>query len=833
MKSEASVVVVGAGCVGLSAAWHLAQLGWRDVVVVEQGALPAAGGSSSHAPGGMFQTNPARFMTQAARHSVRFYADLRDENGDACAELTGGLELAVSPARLQEIRRRRAIGRGFGLQGEMLSPAECAKLLPHLDSKRVLGGLFVPDDGSIRMVPSMQALAKKVSETGAVEICDRTVVTGFQVSENKRGEKKIVGVETDQGKIKTDRVLCCAGIWGPKIARMAGLVFPFLPLSHPYAVSRPIAALEKSAKQRGEISFPIARAQDHDLYFRARWDRCGVGSYRHRPQPVSAEALLPPDQAEVMPSLLKWNPDLLAESWRRARVLFPDLGALEEASEQINGVFSFTADGHSILGESLALRGFWAAEAVWLTHAPGLGKIIAEWMHAGEPQADCHLADINRFHKNQYAPDHIRRRSLRTYIEVYDILHPKVQPGTCRGIRRSPMHSRHQELGAEFFEASGFERPQWYEANRNLLQPLETPERDEWSGRHWSPIESAEAMAVRQRGGIFDLSAFSVLEVSGSGAMAFLQRLCANNVDVETGRIVYANLLTDSGGIAADLTVIRTGPQKFLLPTGGAAGPRDFAWLSRFQPGDDSVRLADLTGRFAVAGFWGKGALAAADEVAAGLGGLKYFRAGEFFVGGTVPVLAARISYIGEYGWEFYAPSECGAALWDELRRVGDSHGMIPAGFGAFNALRMEKGMRGYGAELDADRNPLEAGLGFAVKFGKGDFKGRSALERIRDAGTVRKLCVFTVDDGQALLGLETIYAADDKSGKGDKPLGYVTSADFGPAVGKSIGMAYLPVEFSKAGTRLEVDYLGTRLGAEVAADILFDPNGARLRGKY
>ena len=828
MKSEASVVVIGAGCVGLSAAWHLAGLGWRDIIVVDQGKLPAAGGSSSHAPGGMFQTNPARFMTDAARYSVHFYAALRDDDGKPCAELTGGLELAQRPERLKEIRRRRAIGRGFGLQGEILSPAECAKLLPHLNPRQVLGGLFVPDDGSIRMVPSMQALAKKVAETGAAELRDETVVTGFQFSENKRGEKSVVQVDTNRGPIKTRCVLCAAGIWGPKIARMAGLVFPFLPLSHPYAVSRPIPALEGAAEQHGEISFPITRAQDHDLYFRARWNQCGVGSYRHRPVPVSAEELLPPEKAEVMPSLLKWNPEMLEKSWRRARELFPDLGALEEASEQINGVFSFTADGHSLLGESAALRGFWAAEAVWLTHAPGLGKLVAEWMHSGEPQADCHLADINRFHRSQFAPEHIRQRSLRTYIEVYDILHPKVQPGTCRGIRRSPMHARHQELGAEFFEAGGMERPQWYEANRDLLRPLDTPERDEWSGRHWSPIESAEALAARRRGAVFDLSAFSVLEVCGSGALSFLQRLCANNVDVAPGRVVYANLLNDSGGIMADLTVIRAGPERFLLPTGGAAGPRDLAWLARHHPGDDSARLSDLSGQFAVAGFWGKGALEAVDELDANLRELKYFHAGEFFVGGKIPVLAARVSYIGEYGWEFYAPSECGAALWDELRRVGGARGMIAAGFGAFNALRMEKGMRGYGTELDADRNPLEAGLGFAVKFDKGDFKGRAALEKIRDAGISRTLCVFTVDDGQALLGLETVYAAG-----GDRPLGYVTSADFGPSAGKSIGMAYLPAEFSAAGTRLEVDYLGARLGAETTADILFDPKGGRLRGKY
>ena len=289
-----------------------------------------------------------------------------------------------------------------------------------------------------------------------------------------------------------------------------------------------------------------------------------------------------------------------------------------------------------------------------------------------------------------------------------------------------------------------------------------------------------------------------------------------------------------------------------MIPTGGAGGPRDFAWLAKHHPGDDSVRVADLSGKFAIVGFWGRGALEAVDEVDSGLRELKYFRAGEFFVGGRVPVLAARLSYIGEYGWEFYAPAECGVALWDSLRRIGARRGMIAGGFGAFNALRMEKGMRSYGAELDVRRNPLEAGLGFAVKFDKGEFKGRAALEKVREARVTRKLCTFTVDNGQPLLGLEPVYAEADSANDSEtgnkvgaetenkvgaefkqRCVGYTTSADFGPNVGKSIGMAYLPVALAKPGTRLEVDYLGTRLGAEVADDVLFDPKGERLRGKY
>ena len=835
MKPNSPLVIIGAGCVGLSAARHLAELGWRDIVVVDQGPRPNFGGSSTHAPGGMFQTNPARFMTRAAHESVHFYAALRDENGRPCAELTGGLELAQTPARLQELRRRRAVGRNYGLQNEIIPPAECADLLPHLDRKQVLAGMFVPDDGSIRMVPMIKALAEQVEKTGAADIEDKTTVTAIKTAENKRGEKRVVSVVTDRGEIKTDRVLCCAGIWGPKVARMVGQPIPFTPMSHPYAVSRPIPALAEAAKAKGEISFPIARAQDGDLYFRARWDRCGVGSYRHRPRPISADDLLPPEQAKTMPSLLEWDPELLRASWDNARVLFPDLGGLDEATECINGVFSFTADGHSLLGESIVARGFWVAEAIWLTHAPGLARIVAEWMHSGEPQTDCAAADVNRFHPHMTAPDYIRRRSLRTYIEVYDVLHPKVQSGSCRDIRQSPMHSRHESLGAHFHEASGFERPHWYESNAKLLRPLDTPERDEWSGRHWSPIEQAEAAAVRERGGLFDLSGFSVLEVCGSGALSFLQRLCANDVDAEAGKVVYTNLLTDAGGIAADLTVIRLGPERFLLPTGGAAGPRDFAWLLRNHPGDDSVHLSDASGKYAIAGFWGRGALDAAAELSPDLvpERLGYFRARNVFVAGQVPALAARLSYVGEFGWEFYAPSECGPALWDALMRVGEKRGMTPAGFGAFNALRMEKGMRGYGSELDVNRNPLEAGLSFAVKFDKGDFKGRAALKKIRDAGLQQKLCTITVDNGQALLGLETVYATNGNGTGGNEPLGYISSADFGPIVGKSIALAYLPASHSTPGTPVEVDYLGTRTAAQVAPDILFDPKGDRLRGKY
>ena len=828
MKSHAKVVIIGAGIVGASAAYHLAELGWRDIVVVDQGPLSKPGGSTSHAPGGMFQTNPARFMCEAAQYTVQFYDGLH-YGGEKCAQLAGSLELAQTPARLKELHRRCAIGRAFGLQGEVITPKECGDMLPHLDSAKVTGGYFVPDDATCHSNECNLAIMEKAKETGAAEFFGDTTVIGIATKENSRGEKRVASVITDKGEIKTEMALCCAGFWGPKIGRMVGQPIPLMPMSHLYAMSRPIDSLSSLAKERGEVVLPLTRAQDNDLYFRSYFSQWGVGTYGHEPMPIWADEILPPQKAKVMPSLLEWRGDLYNESWNLARKLFPDIGNVEESTDRINGVFSFTVDGQSILGESLIARGFWVAEAIWFTHGGGVGKLIAEWMHEDEPPCDCHLADVNRFYPHATSPEFILQRGVRTYIEVYDILHPKDPSSVCRNLRRSPMDSRHREKGGYMMEVGGFERPQWFHSNEELLNEFTPPPpRDEWSARHWSPIESAEAQATRKYAGIYDLSAFALFEVAGSGALNFLQHLSANNLDVPPGRVVYTNLTSNAGGIACDLTIMRMEKNRFYVVTGGGSAPQDFAWLIKNHPGDDSVHLSDIGGNFAAIGLWGPKAA----EIMSSLCGddlsaesLKYFHWKHIFVG-AIPVVAVRLSYIGEFGWEFYTSSEYGLALWDSLTEAGQKHKLAACGFGGFNELRMEKGMRSWGTELDIDRNPLEAGLSFAVKFDKGEFKGRDALLKIKKEGIHRRLCTVVLNQNQALLGGEAVYADG-------KVRGYITSADYSPSAKKTVGFVYLPTEIAKEETPLQVDYLGERFDAQVVRDILFDPQGLRLRGKY
>ena len=419
-------------------------------------------------------------------------------------------------------------------------------------------------------------------------------------------------------------------------------------------------------------------------------------------------------------------------------------------------------------------------------------------------------------------------RCAQQYREVYDVIHPLQQMENPRPLRLSPFHRRLEEQRAVFFESAGWEAPQWFEANAPLLERYadRIPPRDGWAARHWSPIQGAEHLAVRHAAGLFNLSAFTKIDVSGPGALPFLERLAANKIDGPVGRVVYTSLLNEAGGIKADLTITRLGPQRFLILTGGGAGPQDLAWLRRHAPADGSVAIADITSQWAGVGLWGPRArdvLAAVAEEDVANAAFPYFTAQPLTID-TVPVFALRISYAGELGWELYCPTEHGLRLWDALWGAGQPHGLIAAGGGAFNSLRLEKGYRLWGADIHTEYTPDEAGLGWAVRPGKGDFIGRDALLRARQSGVARRLCCLTLDEpGQAILGKEPIMVDG-------RTVGYITSADMGYSVGKFIAYGYLPVDLATTGRPVEIVYFGQPLRAAVAEEPLFDPGMSRLK---
>ncbi|WP_409056454.1 FAD-dependent oxidoreductase [Streptomyces sp. SYP-A7185] len=803
------VVVIGAGIVGCSLADELTTRGWTDVTVLEQGPLPAPGGSTSHAPGLVFQTGPSKTLTAFAAYTVEKFGAL-EMDGLSCFNPVGGLELATTPERWADLHRKAGYAASWGIRAELVGPARCKEMWPLIDESEVLGGLHTPDDGLARAVLACRAQIERARARGA-RFLDRHTVTGIEQEEGR-----VTAVVTDRGTFPADHVVSAAGFWGPVIGRMAGVDIPLLPLAHQYAKTGPLAELAGVNDPDTEASKPILRFQDRDLYFREHTDRIGIGSYAHRPLPVDAFTVPAYDDAVDMPSSYPFTEEDFAPSWEDCGRLLPSLRD-SHVAEGFNGVFSFTPDGMPVLGESRALRGFWLAEAVWVTHSAGVAKAVAEWMVDGRPSVDVHDCDLTRFETAQRSPAYVADRGAQQFVEVYDVLHPLQPMERPRPLRVSPFHARQQELGAVFLEGGGWERPHWYEANAPLLADVEVPARDAWSARYWSPIAAAEAKATREKVALYDMTPLRRLEVSGPGALAFLQHMTSNNLAKKPGAVTYTLLLDEAGGIRSDLTVARLAPDRFQV---GANSPADLDWLLRHAP--DGVHLRDSTAGTCCIGVWGPLArdlvqpLTRDDFSHEGFG---YFRAKETYIG-HVPVTAMRLSYVGELGWELYTDADTGLRLWDTLWEAGQAHGVIAAGRSAFNSLRLEKGYRAWGHDMTTEHTPYEAGVGFAVRMDRGDFVGRAALERL--GPPARKLTALLLDDPAAVvLGKEPVFVDG-------VPAGYVTSASYGYTLGRCVAYAWLPP--LEPGTGVHVEYFGEKVPATVAEEPLFDPKMTRIR---
>jgi glycine cleavage system aminomethyltransferase T/glycine/D-amino acid oxidase-like deaminating enzyme len=812
------VVIIGAGIVGAGLADELTERGWTDVTVLEQGRLWAAGGSSSHAPGLVFQTNGSKSMTEYARYTVEKYSGL-ELDGQWCFRQVGGLEVATTQERLEELKRRLGFATSWGLDGRLLDPDETVAAWPLLDRDRILGGYLVPTDGLAKAVRATEAMGRRAIERGA-RFADEQTVSAIRTDDGR-----VRAVITDRGEFPADIVVSCAGIWGPTIGAMVGMRTPLQPLAHQYARTTQVPALAAMAAPDDlENLRPILRHQDRDLYVREHVDRLGVGAYGHRPMPVDPAALVAPREAPVMPSVLEFTPADFEESWGWAQELIPALREAEVESG-INGVFSFTPDGFPLLGESPTVAGFWVAEAVWVTHSAGVAKAMAEWLVDGAPTVDVHESDVNRFEPHQVGPEHIRARGIQNFVEVYDILHPLQPMEAPRPLRVAPFHQREQELGAVFLEGAGWERPHWYEANAGLVERYadRIPERSAWASRYWSPIAGAEALATRDGVAMYDMTSLKRLVVSGPGACAFLERLSTNRIDRPVGSVVYSLLLGEDGGIRSDLTIARLKTDKFQI---GANGNLDLDWLRRHAPTDGSVHIESTTAGTCCIGLWGPRARDVIADLAAGdvsNAAFRYFQARDTYLG-QVPARMLRLSYVGELGWEIYTPSDMGLKLWDTLWAAGQAHGIVAAGRSAFSSLRLEKGYRSWGTDMTTEHDPFEAGLGFAVRMDKGDFVGRSAIEGRSEATARRRLTCLTLDrPTDVVMGKEPIRVDG-------QAVGYVTSAAFGYTVGRSIAYGWLPAELAGVGRAVEIESFGERLPATIAAEPLFDPDMSRLR---
>ncbi len=829
--SSAKVVIIGAGIVGNSIAYHLANLGWKDIVQVDKGPMPNPGGSTGHASNFIYYVDHNKEMTALTIESANQYR--------AWGVYTecGGMEVARSETRMNELRRRMDSAKNWGVDSaRLLTPAEVKELVPFINEEILVGAFYVPEVGVCDSLRFGTLCREKAEEMGALQVWGNTEVTDLGVEDGQ-----IKRVVTTRGTIEAEYVVIACGVWAPKVAEMAGAFIPLTPVVHQMADYGPVPVFEKSTKA---IEYPIVRDMDVLMYERQDGIGFEVGSYAHRSILHDPEEIPSVEEAKLSPTEFPFTQEDFDPQLEDALELFPEILGDEKVGQKyaINGLISLTPDGMPVLGETPEVKNLWSACAVWVKEGPAVGKSIAEWMTYGEPRIDCNQSDISRFHAHQKTRQHTKRRAFEAFPKTYGIVHPAEQYLSDRPLRKSPMYEWHLAHGGEMFEVAGWERAQWYNSNAPLVEKYGVQQRpNEWDARWWSPIINAEHLAMRESAGIFDLSAFAIFDILGTGALDSVQRVCLRQMDVAPGRVVYTPVLSEAGGFKSDLTVMRLARDHFRVVTGGAHGMADLKWFKdHLAP---MASIVDLTTAYTTVGLWGPNArriLAKLTRADISHGAFKFGTCRTLEVGSQV-VLASRISYVGDLGWELYVPMEQGQRLWDELWEAGQAFGITACGMGVYGTPgRLEKSFRAYGAELDDDYNVVEADMAPA-KVKAQDFIGRDALLRHMGEPPAAVCCTLTVDDHTSssgerryMLGRQPITLADgspitDRKGRRS----YVTSAGAGPSLGKHLLMAYLPPEHAVEGTKLCVQYFNELYPvtvARVGSKPLFDPDNDRIR---
>ncbi len=801
LPDRARVVIIGGGVGGTSIAYHLAQLGERDVVLLDRDELTS--GSTFHSAGLVGQLRGSVSLTRMMMDSVALYRTL-DCGWVEC----GGIRLACTPEREQEVLRQVAWAKTFGLPLELLGAEEAQALFPLMVTDGVRCASYLSTDGYLDPSQLTFALAAGARE-GGCRIFTHTRVTGIGVARGPLGER-VRSVGTEWGPIEAEIVVNAGGMFAAEIGRLAGVRVPVVPFAHEYLVTQPF-------RERGiDEHLPTLRDPDLLVYFREEGAGLVMGGYERASAPWALDAhqldAIPPD----------FNGQLLEEDWPRfeqiavnSRERVPVMDDVT-VTKLINGPEAFTPDNEFCLGET-EVQGFFVAAgfcAHGLAGAGGVGKAMAEWIVAGEPSLDLWHMDIRRFGPHYRSASYTLKRTKEVYETYYDIRYPGHEREAGRPLRVSSAYPWHAEHGAVFGEKSGWERVNWYESNAGAGDESLRPHG--WAGMLWSPAIGAEHRATRETAGLFDESSFAKLELEGPGAAELLEQLCDNRVARDVGQIIYTQMLNRRGGIECDFTVARLAEERFAIVTGTAFGNHDRSWIATHLPADGSVRLTDVTARWACFGLWGPRARDILAPLTSDPLDFGYMRLREITVG-DVPVRAVRVTFVGELGWELYCPTEYGAALWRTLWEAGQPHSLIAGGYRAIDSLRLEKGYRVWAADITPDDTPLEAGLGFCVREDK-TFLGSQAL---RDPE--RRLRAITLEDPRAVaLGNEPVRV-------GGTIVGRVTSGGYGYTVKRSIAYAYVPAAHGE-GTAVEIDVFGEWVRGEIAHEPLFDPESARVR---
>ncbi|MDP6539539.1 MAG: FAD-dependent oxidoreductase [Planctomycetota bacterium] len=792
---HARAVVIGGGIAGCSTAYHLARLGWEEVVLLERKRLTS--GSTFHAAGLVGQLRSSASITRLLTHSIELYERLERETGQATGwRRCGGLRLACDEERWSEVRRQATTAASFGLQAHLLDGREAAEMWPMMDADDVVGAAYLPTDGSVQPSDLTAALARGARQ-GGVRIVEDCAVAAIRV-ENGR----VRGVETDHGPIDCEVVVNCAGLWAREVGAMAGVAVPVQAVKHQFAVSEPIEGIEEG--------LPTLRDPDRLVYFKEEVGGLVYGGYELDPHPVARDEITRDFHFQLFePDWEHFTP--LAEAAVRR------VPALGDAGVRLltNGPEAFTPDGKFLLGEAPAVRGFFVGagfNAFGIAAGGGAGRALAEWIVGGEPSYDLWPVDLRRFGPHQGGDCWVRERTLEAYAHHYTMAWPHEELVSGRPLVTSPLYERLERAGACFGSKHGWERPNWF-----APEGVEPADEHTFGRPNCFAHVAREHRAARERVALFDESSFSKLLVEGPDAERALSWLAANDVARPPGRVVYTQLLNERGGIECDLTITRLEAERFYVVTGTAFGVRDRSWIERRLPEDGAVSVREVTEAFAVLGLMGPAArrvLAAVTAVDVEDEAFPLSHHRTLHIAGA-PVEALRMSFVGELGWELHVGADEAGAVFDALWEAGQEHGMRHAGYRAIDSLRLEKGYRVWGADLTPDDTPLEAGLAWACKLDSPHpFLGREALEAARAAGTPRRrlVSVRLADPNPVLLGGETILREGER-------VGWLSSGGFGHTLGVPVGLGYVRAEGGVdgawlAGGRFEVEVAGERFDA-------------------
>jgi glycine cleavage system aminomethyltransferase T/glycine/D-amino acid oxidase-like deaminating enzyme len=800
---RARVVVIGGGITGTSVAYHLAKAGWTDAVLVEKGELTS--GSTCHAAGLVTQFNPSPTMMRFRRYSVELYRELD------VFETVGSLRIASSPESFKELQRGASRARAIGLDVEILAPEEVVRLMPAATAESLFGAVWIPGDGAVDPHTATYALATAARELGVRFLTGRRV-TGIELGPSR----EVRAVETDQGRIETEYVVNACGIWAPQVAAMVGAFAPSVPVDHQHIALAAVAGHELPREM------PCFRDTDNLVYGKAEAGGMLFGGYE--PDPASrwedgvpwdhGSRSLPPDEERfrvLMEGAIRRFP-FLSDAGMVTLVCHPD---------------AMTPDGNPLLGPMPGVPGFWMAAGLSLNGfggAGGMGKTAAELITTGETELDVQGYRPWRFGSPYRDPDFATATAREVYKYYYRLRYPLDTDEWGRPQRLSSLHGRLQELGAVFGVKNGWERADYFRPGQAWRRAGADQRTFGWTAPPYLELLAEEHKAFRERVGIIDMTSFGKIEVSGPGALPLLERSADNRIDRPVGRVVYTQFLDERGGIVADVTVTRLGEERFRVVTGAGAVDSDLGWLRLSRREEDGqVEIRDETDDLAVVGIWGpeaRNVLQAVTEDDVSAETLPFRRAKGISIGGA-EVLAQRITYVGELGFELYAQRDWAVQVWDRLMAAGEACGIAPGGYRVLDSLRLEKGYRYFGADLTAGDNPLEAGLDFCVAWDK-DFTGRAALEGKTPERRLRTLLVGN-ERYATVYGGEAIHAEGAVVGR-------VRSAGYGFTVGRNVALGYVPAELEE-GIKVGIEVFGEVLPAEIARDVLYDPENARVRG--